>query len=137
MGEDVGLEGRNLLHLSKVGFHGRQCIALKIVVDAVPQILGAEVDLVILAGLFAVDVVCAADPVIVSLVLILAQQIPLDAAEDVHLALVLRLELGDGGLVLGGAAGAHAVFPVALGVAMAGEAQCGQPLRTGSGGHIL
>ena len=43
--------------------------------------------------------------------------------------LVFGLELCDGGLVLGGAAGAHAVFAVALGVAMAGEAQRGQALR--------
>ena len=50
---------------------------------------------------------------------------------------VLGLELGNGGLVLGGAAGAHAVFTVALGIAMAREAQCGQPLRTRSGGHLL
>ena len=50
---------------------------------------------------------------------------------------VLGLELGDGGLVLGRAAGAHAVFTVALGIAMAREAQCGQPLRTRSGGHLL
>ena len=50
---------------------------------------------------------------------------------------VLGLELGDGGLVLGRAAGTHAVFTVALGVAMAREAQCGQPLRTRGGGHLL
>ena len=50
---------------------------------------------------------------------------------------VLGLELGNGGLVLGRAAGAHAVFTVALGIAMAREAQCGQPLRTRSGGHLL
>ena len=50
---------------------------------------------------------------------------------------VLGLELGDGGLVLGRTAGAHAVFTVALSVAMAREAQCGQPLRTRSGGHLL
>ena len=50
---------------------------------------------------------------------------------------VLGLELGDGGLVLGRAAGAHAVFTVALGIAMAREAQCGQPLCTRSGGHLL
>ena len=56
---------------------------------------------------------------------------------DIHLALVLGLELGNGGLVLGGAAGAHAVFAVALGVAMAGEAQRGQALRTRSTCHIL
>ena len=50
---------------------------------------------------------------------------------------VLGLELGDGGLVLGRAAGTHAVFTVALGVAMAREAQCGQPLRARGGGHLL
>ena len=50
---------------------------------------------------------------------------------------VLGLELGNGGLVLGGAAGAHAVFAVALGVAMAGEAQRGQALRARSACHIL
>ena len=60
-----------------------------------------------------------------------------DAAEDVHLALIFCLELCNGGLVLGGAAGAHAVFTVALGVAMAGEAQRGQALRTRSTCHIL
>ena len=50
---------------------------------------------------------------------------------------VLGLELGNGGLVLGRAAGAHAVFTVALGIAMAREAQCGQALRAGRAGHLL
>ena len=85
----------------------------------------------------AVEVVRRADPVVVAGALVLAQQVPLDAAEDVHLALILGLELGNGGLVLGRAAGAHAVFTVALGIAMAREAQCGQPLRTRSGGPLL
>ncbi len=112
-------------------------VAVEVVVDAVVEILGTEVDLVVFAGVLAVEVVRRADPVVVAGALVLAQQVPFDAAEDVHLALVLGLELGDGGLVLGRAAGAHAVFTVALGIAMAREAQCGQPLRTRSGGHLL
>src|SRR5699024_12025313 len=59
------------------------------------------------------QVMHAADPVVVSHPLVVRELVPLDAAEDVHLTLVLGLELGDGGLVQGGAAGAHAVFPVA------------------------
>ena len=137
VGEDVGLEGRYLLHLGKVRLDSSQRVAVKVVVDAVVQVLRAEIDLVILTGVFAVEVVRRANPVIVAGALVLAEDVPLDAAEDIHLALILGLELGDGGLILGGAAGAHAVFTVALGVAMAREAQCGQPLRTGSAGHLL
>ena len=137
VGEDVGTHGRHLLHLGKVGLHSGQRVAVEVVVDAVVQVLRAEIDLVILAGVLAVEVVRRADPVVVAGALVLAQQVPLDAAEDVHLALVLGLELGDGGLVLGRAAGTHAVFTVALGIAMAREAQCGQPLRTRGGGHLL
>ena len=137
VGEDVGAHGRHLLHLSEVCFHSGQRVAVEVVVDAVVEILGTEVDLVVFAGVLAVEVVRRTDPVVVAGALVLAQQVPLDAAEDVHLALVLGLELGNGGLVLGCAAGAHAVFTVALGIAMAREAQCGQPLRTRSGGHLL
>ena len=137
VGEDVGAHGRHLLHLGEVCFHSGQRVAVEVVVDAVVEILGTEVDLVVFAGVLAVEVVRRTDPVVVAGALVLAQQVPLDAAEDVHLALVLGLELGDGGLVLGRAAGAHAVFTVALGIAMAREAQCGQPLRTRSGGHLL
>ena len=137
MGQNVRLEGGHLFHLGKVGFHGGQRVGIKVIVDAVPQVLRAEVDLVVLAGVLAVQMVCAADPVIVAGALILAQNIPLNAAQDIHLALILGLELCDGGLVLGGAAGAHAVFAVALGVAMAGEAQRGQALRARSACHIL
>ena len=137
VGQNIRLEGGHLFHLGKVGFHSGQRVGVEVVVDAVPQILRAEVDLVILAGVLAVQVVCTADPVIVAGALVLAEDVPLDAAQDVHLALVLGLELGDGGLVLGGAAGAHAVFAVALGVAMAGEAQRGQALRARSACHIL
>ena len=96
MGQNIRLEGGHLFHLGKVGFHSGQRVGVEVVVDAVPQVLRAEIDLVILG-----------------------------------------LELGDGGLVLGGAAGAHAVFAVALGVAMAGEAQRGQALRARSACHIL
>ena len=137
VGEDVGAHGRHLLHLGEVCLHSGQRVAVEVVVDAVVEILGTEVDLVVFAGVLAVEVVRRTDPVVVAGALVLAQQVPLDAAEDVHLALVLGLELGNGGLVLGRAAGAHAVFTVALGIAMAREAQCGQPLRTRSGGHLL
>ena len=137
VGEDVGAHGRHLLHLGEVCFHSGQRVAVEVVVDAVVEVLGTEVDLVVFAGVLAVEVVRRTDPVVVAGALVLAQQVPLDAAEDVHLALVLGLELGNGGLVLGRAAGAHAVFTVALGIAMAREAQCGQPLRTRSGGHLL
>ena len=137
VGEDVGAHGRHLLHLGEVCFHSGQRVAVEVVVDAVVEILGTEVDLVVFAGVLAVEVVRRTDPVVVAGALVLAQQVPLDAAEDVHLALVLGLELGDGGLVLGRTAGAHAVFTVALGIAMAREAQCSQPLRTRSGGHLL
>ena len=137
VGQNVRALGGHLLHLGKVSFHCGQRIAAEIVENAVVQILRAEVDLVILAGVLAVQMVRRTDPVIVAFGLILAQRVPLDAAEDIHLALVLGLELCDGGLVLSRAAGAHAVFAVTLGVAMAGEAQCGQALRTGGAGHLL
>ena len=137
MGQDIRLEGGHLFHLGKVGFHRGKGVCVKVIVDAVPQVLRTEVDLIILAGVLAVQVVCAADPVIVAGALVLAEDVPLDAAQDIHLAPVFGLELCDSGLVLGGAAGAHAVFAVALGVAMAGEAQRGQALRTCSTCHIL
>lgn len=105
MSQNVRLFGGDLLHLGKIGFHRCQRVAVKIVVDAVPQILGAEIDLVVFAGIFAVQVVCAADPVIKALGRALAQQVPLDAAQDIHLAPVLVFQLGDGGAVQGSAAG--------------------------------
>ena len=137
MSQNVRLFGGDLLHLGKIGFHRCQRIAVKIVADAVPQILGAEIDLVVFAGIFAVQVVCAADPVIKALGRALAQQVPLDAAQDVHLAPVLVFQLGNGGAVLRSAAGGHAVFAVGLCVAVAAETKGGQPLRTGGTGHLL
>lgn len=137
MSQNVRLFGGDLLHLGKIGFHRCQRVAVKIVVDAVPQILGAEIDLVVFAGIFAVQVVCAADPVIKALGRALAQQIPLDAAQDIHLAPVLVFQLGNGGAVLRSAAGGHAVFAVGLCVAVAAEPKGGQPLRTGGTGHLL
>ena len=137
MGQDVRLHGRHLFHLGKVGFHSGQRVAVKIIVNTVVQVLRAEVDLIILARVLAVQVVRAADPVIIAGALVLAEDVPLDAAEDIHLALILGLELGNGGLVLSGTAGAHAVFAVTLGIAMAREAQCGQALCAGRAGHLL
>src|SRR5699024_645076 len=101
------------------------------------QVLLAEVDLVGFAGVRPVQVMHAADPVVVSHPLVVRELVPLDAAEDVHLALVLGLELGDGGLVQGGAAGAHAVFPVAGGMAVPREAQRDQTMGAGGGCHLL
>ena len=92
MGQNVRALGGNLLHLCKVGLHRGQRIAIEIIKDAVVQILRTEVDLVVLAGVLAVQVMGRTDPVIVVLGLILAQAVPLDAAEDVYLTLVLCLE---------------------------------------------
>ena len=137
MSQNVRLFGGDLLNLGKIGFHRCQRVAVKIVVDAVPQILGAEIDFVVSAGVFAVQMVRAADPVIKAFGRALAQQVPLDAAQDIHLAPVLVFQLGDGGAVLRGAAGGHAVFAVRLCVAVAAEPKGGQPLRTGSTRHLL
>ena len=87
--QNVRLFGGDLLHLGKIGLHRCQRVAVKIVVDAVLQILGAEIDLVIFPGVLAVQVVCTADPVIKALGRALAQQVPLDATQDIHLASVL------------------------------------------------
>ena len=78
-----------------------------------------------------------ADPVIKAFGRALAQQVPLDAAQDIHLAPVLVFQLGNGGAVLRGAAGGHAVFAVGLCVAVAAETKGGQPLRTGGTRHLL
>ena len=137
VGQNVRSLGGNLLHLCKVGLHRGQRVTVEIIKDAVVQILRAEVDLVVLAGVLAVQVMGRTDPVIVVLGLVLAQAVPLDAAEDVHLALIFCLELCNGGLVLGGAAGAHAVLAVPLRIAMTGEAQGRQALCTGGTGHFL
>jgi hypothetical protein len=137
MSQNVRLFGGDLLHLGKIGLHCCQRVAVKIVVDAVPQILGAEIDLVVFLGVLAVQMVCAADPVIKALGRALAQQIPLDAAQDIHLAPVLVFQLGDGGAVLRGAAGGHAVFAVGRCVAVAGKPKGGQPLCTGGTRHLL
>ena len=49
----------------------------------------------------------------------------------------LRVRYGDGGAVLRGAAGGHAVFAVRRCVAVAAETKGGQSLRTGGTGHLL
>ena len=54
MGQNIRLEGSHLFHLGKVGFHSGKGVCVKIIVDAVPQVLRTEVDLVILAGVLAV-----------------------------------------------------------------------------------
>ena len=99
--------------------------------------IGAEINLVVFPGVFAVQVVCAADPVIKALGRALAQQVPLDAAQDIYFAPVLVFQLGNGGTVLRGAAGGHAVFAVGLCVTVAAEPKGGQPLRTGGTRHLL
>ena len=137
MSQNVRLFGGDFLHLGKIGLHCCQRVTVKIVIDAVPQILGAEIDLVVFAGIFAVQMVRAADPVIKAFGRALAQQVPLDAAQDVHLAPVLVFQLGNSGAVLRGAAGGHAVFVVGRCVAVAAEPKGGQPLRTGGTGHLL
>lgn len=93
MSQNVRLFGGDLLHLGKIGFHHCQRVAVKIVIDAVPQILGAEIDLVVFPGVFAVQVVCAADPVIKAFGRALAQQVPLDTAQDIYFAPVLVFSL--------------------------------------------
>ena len=135
--QNVRLFGGDLLHLGKIGFHRCQRVAVKIVIDAVPQILGAKINFVVFAGVLAVQVVRAADPVIKAFGRALAQQVPLDAAQDIHLAPVLVFQLGNGGAVLRGAAGGHAVFAVRLCVAVTAETKGGQPLRTGGTRHLL
>ena len=54
VGQNIRLEGSHLFHLGKVGFHSGKGVCVKIIVDAVPQVLRTEVDLVILAGVLAV-----------------------------------------------------------------------------------
>ena len=56
MGQNVRSLGGNLLHLCKVGLHRGQRVTVEIIKDAVVQILRAEVDLVVLAGVLAVQV---------------------------------------------------------------------------------
>ena len=115
MTQNVRLFGGDLLHLGKIGLHRCQRVAVKIVVDAVLQILGAEIDLVIFPGVLAVQVVCTADPV--------SKPLGVPSLSRSHsmpqrmstLPLYSVLSLAMVALVLGRAAGAHAVFTVALG----------------------
>ena len=137
MSQNVRFFGGDLFHLGKIGLHCRQRVAIKIVADAVPQLLGAVVHRVVPAGAFAVQMVRAADPVIVTGRSVPAKAVPLDTAQDIQPAPVLVFQLGDCGAVSGGAIGAHAVIAGGLCVAVAGKAQRGQPLRTGGTGHLL
>ena len=53
--QDVRAFGRHLCHLGKVGLDCGQRVAVEVIEDAVVQVLRAEVDLVIPAGVLAVD----------------------------------------------------------------------------------
>src|SRR5699024_9866088 len=132
-----GPQGGHFGHRAEIRLRRGQAVPAEIVGDAGREVLLAEVDLVVFAGVRAVQVMHAADPVVVPGPLVVRELIPLDAAEDIHLALVLGLQLGDGGLVQRGAAGAHAVFPVAGGMAVPREAQRCQPLGAGGRSHLL
>lgn len=92
----------DLGYVGKVRLGHGQTVAVKIVVDAGAQILLAPVDLIILAGLGPLDIVRAADPVVVLGRVIVAEQIPFQAAQNVQLAGVALLQLGDLRLVQGG-----------------------------------
>ena len=121
--QDRGLLLGNLGHIGKVSLNHGQRIAVKIVVDAGAQILLAPVNLIILAGLGPLDIVRAADPVVVLGRVIVAEQIPFQAAQNVQLAGVALLQLGDLRLVQGGTALGHAIFQITGGVAVSAEAQ--------------
>ncbi len=135
--QDVGLLGCNLCHGGKIRLSHCQAVSAKIVVHAVLEILRAKIYLIIAAGLGAVQIVYAADPVVVACALVVRELIPFQPAEDIYLAAVLNLELCNGRLILRGAPRAHAVFPVAGSMAVPREAQRCQPLRAGRRGHLL
>ena len=115
--------------LGDLGYVGKVClghgqtVAVKIVVDAGAQILLAPVDLIILAGLGPLDIVRAADPIVVLGRVIVAEQIPFQAAQNVQLAGVALLQLSDLRLVQGGTALGHTIFQITGGVAVPAEAQ--------------
>ncbi len=97
MSQNVRLLGGDLLHLGKVGFYRCQRVTVKIVVDAVPQILRAEIDLVVFAGIFAVQMVRAADPVIEALGVSSLSRSHSMPHRMSTLPLYSALQLGDGG----------------------------------------
>ena len=123
MAQDRGLLLGNLGHIGKIGLDHGQRIAVKIIVNAGAQILLAPVDLIILAGLGAADIVGAADPVVVLGRVVIAVKVPLQTAQNIHFARVALLELGNLCLVQGGTALGHAIFKIVGGVAVAAEAQ--------------
>ena len=127
--DEIKMTQNRRFFLGDLGYVGKVClghgqtVAVKIVVDAGAQILLAPVDLIILAGLGPLDIVRAADPVVVLGRVIVAEQIPFQAAQNIQLAGVALLELGDLRLVQGGTALGHAIFQITGGVAVPAEAQ--------------
>ena len=137
MPQNGGLFGGQRRHIGKVRLHGGQTVPVKIIPDAGGQIALPPVDFIVFAGFGAAQIMGAADPVIVSGGVVVAEQIPLDAAQNVQLAGVALLQLGHLRLVQRGAAPGHAVFQIEGGVAVAGKAQRAQPAPPGGHGHFL
>ena len=75
----------DLGHIGKVCLDHGERVTVEIVVDAGAQILLAPVDFIIFAGLGAFDIVGAADPVVVLGRVVIAVQVPFQAAQNVQL----------------------------------------------------
>ena len=137
MSQNGGLFLGNLGNVGKVFLRHRQAVAVKIIVDAGAQVLLAPVDLIIFPGFGSLHIVAAADPVIVAGGVIIAEQIPLQPAQDIHLTGVALFQLFDLRLVQGGAALGHAIFQIVGGVAVPGKAQGLQAVLPRGNGKLL
>ena len=137
MTQDGGLFGGNCGYVGKIRFHHSKAVAVKVVLDAGSQVRFAPVNLVIFAGLGALDIMGAADPVIIGSRVVIAVQIPFQAAQNVQLAGIALFQLGYLGAVQLGACIGHAILNVVRGVAVAREAQRFQPGFPGAQGKLL
>ena len=135
--QNGGLFLGNLGHVGEVFLRHGQAIAVKIIIDAGAQVLLAPVDLIIFPGLGSLHIVAAADPVIVAGGVVVAVQIPLQPAQDIHLAGVALFQLFNLGLVQRGTALGHAIFQIMGGVAVPGKAQGLQAVLPGGNSNLL
>ena len=123
MPQDRGFLLGHFGHVGKISLHHSQAVAVEIVGDAGGQVALPPVDLIVSAGLGPLHIMGAADEIVVILRVVVAEKVPLQPAEDIHLAGIAFLQFGDLRFIKSSAAAGHAVFQVAGSVAVAAETQ--------------
>ena len=129
MPQDRGFLLGHFGHVGKISLHHGQAVAVEIVGDAGGQVALPPVDLIVSAGLGPLHIMGAADEIVVILRVVVAEKVPLQPAEDIHLAGIAFLQFGDLCFIKSSAAAGHAVFQVAGSVAVAAETQRLQAAR--------